>query len=115
MSQAPHPIPEVFSVVTSEAKYVVEAHDTGTDISWAQLSPDKLERSAILLTDLGKGKICLFVELNGKTEEGEILASWKRLVAVDKLDDSAEVPSAEIAERHCLRGEYVHFKWWIID
>ncbi|OCL14195.1 hypothetical protein AOQ84DRAFT_407815 [Glonium stellatum] len=116
LSRASYPIPETFSITTSEGtRYVVEAHDTGTDTPWSLLSPDKLEQSAILLTDLGKGKICLFVELIGQSEEKEYLASWKRLVAVDKLDGSDEVPSAEVAEQHCLRGEYVHFTWWIVD
>lgn len=108
-----NPIPYLFSISTPDhCTHVVEARDTVTGIPWEYVSLDKFEISAILLTD---SDISLLVEIICETDGGESLASWKSVVTVDKLSNFANIQGFDIAEQNRLEGEYIPFRWWIIE
>lgn len=110
------PTPEVFSVCTlANGTYLVEARDTGTKVTWPSVAPDQMEHSAILLSNPEYGRISLLVEVLGETTEGEVIAKWKSIVAVDRLGDFLEDASIDKAEETCLEGGYSPFRWWVID
>ena len=108
-----NPIPYLFSISTPDhCTHVVEARDMATGIPWEYVSLDKFKISAILLTD---SDISLLVEIICETDGGEILASWKSVVTADKLSDFANIQGFDIAEQNRLEGEYIPFRWWIIE
>lgn len=108
-----NPIPYLFSISTPDhCTHVVEVRDTATGTSWEYVSLDKFEISAVLLTD---SDISLLVDIICEIDGGEILASWKSVVTVDKLNDFANIQGFDIAEQNRLEGEYIPFRWWIIE
>lgn len=115
------PIPEAFSVVTTDGTgYVITFHDSGLDQTWAEVSPDKFEGMAGIIFAYPNLDTCgtsLLVEMLGQaTEEGHEQCRWRCLVEVKHLDE-VELASkkAEIVQKHRFTGEYVPFQWWVID
>ncbi|OCL01411.1 hypothetical protein AOQ84DRAFT_383762 [Glonium stellatum] len=108
-----NPISYLFSIsIPGDCTYVIEARDTLTGIPWESVSLEKFDESAILLTE---SDISLFVESVHEIDSGECLARWKFIVTVNKLSDFANIQGFDIAEQNRLEGEYVPFRWWVVD
>ena len=108
-----NPIPYSFTISTPDhCTHVVEAQDTATGIPWEYVSLDKFEISTILLTD---SDISLLVEIICEADGRESLASWKSVVTLDKLSDFANIQGFDIAEQNRLEGEYIPYRWRIIE
>ncbi|TLD32551.1 hypothetical protein E2P81_ATG05527 [Venturia nashicola] len=94
-------LPEVFSVRTSRSDgerttWLVEARDTSSGVSWSDVIPSSTS-FAILLS-----KPLLGVE-------------WRGMVSVDNAEECFEDASMEKGKECSLSGEYVPFRWWVVD
>ncbi|QDS72190.1 hypothetical protein FKW77_004958 [Venturia effusa] len=120
-SIATQAIPEVFSIHTSNADggtttWLVEARDTGSGIPWSAVIPPNIS-FAILLSRPTSGGVSIITQIVGDEADahGSIPVRWRGMVSVNNVEECLEDASMERGEECCLEGEYVPFRWWIVD
>ncbi|TID20896.1 hypothetical protein E6O75_ATG05661 [Venturia nashicola] len=114
-------LPEVFSVRTSRSDgerttWLVEARDTGSGVSWSDVIPSSTS-FAILLSKPLLGGVSVMTQIvderNG--EDDKVAVEWRGMVSVDNAEECFEDASMEKGKECSLSGEYVPFRWWVVD
>lgn len=105
-----------FTLCTPENRqYEVNLMDTGA-ASETMVVVEKLGvRFAVLLPDLDYCTQGLLVEVTGEADTGEITCSWTRVVEIYEIESQDDPQLSVAAKENYIDGEWMSFRWWIID
>jgi hypothetical protein len=116
------PLPEQFSIHTTEFL---------GDITWLAVNCDKSSEApwnntispnatfAILLLNTTFSSVSLIVEVVSdeinSDDEIAILVKWRGLVQLGNFNKIYKHAGTKKAMDYCLDGEFVPYRWWVID
>jgi hypothetical protein len=115
------PLPEDFSIRTAgflgDITWLVESVVTGWGIFGDNIISSSSSFAILLSGDFVINITSLLVEIidDVADNEGESMVKWRGLVVVRNVDEILEDAGTKKAKDHCLDGEFVPHRWWVID
>lgn len=114
-------ISEVFSIHASSSDgetitWLIEARDTGDGIQWPAVIPSNTSFAILLSKPIlgGMGIMTQIVD-DENSKNDEISVRWRGMVSVNNAEEVFEDAGMEKGEESSLDGEYIPFRWWIVD